>query len=183
MCYSTGKVKTPGPLYSGFVINDCGKKKLPNCYYDSATADCSDTAAAMPLTSLQMATRSSFSDWKFDSIWVIDEGRTYPYLKWQNEPSEHNIIPGVSALRNVSSGMIMRPSDDGVRFQGNSVITCNGFCKIRLFSSNGSLVSTFTSEKPSVYEPFKNGNVNKGIYIATVFRPGKQAFSRVLINR
>ena len=44
--------------------------------------DCDDTAG---LTTKQMQTKESYTDWDFENVWAIDPDKNdgYPYLRWQ----------------------------------------------------------------------------------------------------
>lgn len=37
----------------------------------------------LPLTDGQMRQQTSFSEWDFDVVWRIDEGKDYPRLRWE----------------------------------------------------------------------------------------------------
>ncbi len=45
------------------------------------------------LSAIEMTNKKSFKDWDFEEIWTIGyEGKdTYPYLRWQEKPEDHNI--------------------------------------------------------------------------------------------
>jgi hypothetical protein len=37
----------------------------------------------IPKTTAEMMQQATFEGWDFDNIWTIDEGRSYPSLRWQ----------------------------------------------------------------------------------------------------
>ena len=42
-----------------------------------------DTGKGIPKTTVEMMQQFSFETCDFTSIWKIDEGNSYPYLRWQ----------------------------------------------------------------------------------------------------
>jgi len=88
-CYSTGKIEygTGGTVtsiggFSGYV-ND----PATNCFWDTESSGMSESAAGTGKTTAEMKTKSTFTNWDFDTIWGICEApsyvATYPWLQWE----------------------------------------------------------------------------------------------------
>ncbi len=52
-------------------------------YYDKETTGQEDTGKGIPKTTVEMMQKATFEEWDFTDIWVIDEGNSYPYMRWQ----------------------------------------------------------------------------------------------------
>jgi len=52
-------------------------------YYDKETSGQDDTGKGIPKTTAEMMQQSTFETWDFTNIWRINEGNSYPYLRWQ----------------------------------------------------------------------------------------------------
>ena len=62
-----------------------------NCYYVPETTGLSTTSAYSTAKNYQnMFTQSEFSSWDFNTIWVIEEGSTMPYLRNIPKPNKIN---------------------------------------------------------------------------------------------
>jgi hypothetical protein len=42
----------------------------------------SDTGKGMPKATKEMMQRETFEGWDFENVWTIEEGETYPQLRW-----------------------------------------------------------------------------------------------------
>lgn len=85
--YSTGEVK--GNSYIGGLIgyNNSGAV-INSSYWNTQTSNLSISAGGIGKTTAQMKTKSTFVGWDFTNIWAIDEGKSYPYLR-TNEQVPH----------------------------------------------------------------------------------------------
>jgi len=104
-CYATGSVSASGNYaYAGGLVgyNDGGT--LTSCYWDVDTTGQSvgvghvyggGTAGGTGLTTAQMKQQASFAGWDFTSVWTIQEGQTYPYLRWQDNTASEVTVPNV----------------------------------------------------------------------------------------
>lgn len=183
MCYSTGKVSCPGSSISGFMYfrpRDINMR-VYNSYYDSVTTECADTNGAKPLSTEQMTIKSSFVGWDFDTIWAIDEGTTYPYLRWQSEPGEYNLIPG--ATNNRKDLVKLSRYEKAIVFRGNEIILPYGNCTVRLFSISGTLISSFTAAKPGAYDFFRGKRLSNGAYLVLISGPGRESLRKVMVKK
>lgn len=85
-CYSVGLVTAPdsSQYYGGMLGHYNSTYDIVSSYYDEETAGMTDTDKGTPKTTAEMKQPETFVGWDFDDIWDIDEGESYPYLKWQN---------------------------------------------------------------------------------------------------
>lgn len=51
---------------------------VTNSHYDSQISGQYDTGKGFPRTTEQMKRKSTYSGWNFDTVWKIDDGKTYP---------------------------------------------------------------------------------------------------------
>jgi len=50
-------------------------------YYDQDTTGQSDTGKGEPRPTAEMKRQGTYTGWDFDTVWSIDEGESYPYLR------------------------------------------------------------------------------------------------------
>ncbi|QSQ10562.1 Fimbrial protein [Koleobacter methoxysyntrophicus] len=77
--YSTGSV-TGGSRVGGLVGYNYGSM-VTGSYWDTETSGLATSAGGTGRTTAEMKQQSTFVDWDFDTVWQIDEGETYPYLR------------------------------------------------------------------------------------------------------
>ena len=80
--YSTGAVTSKGIETGGLVGNNT-KGTTPNSYYDKNTSGRIDSGKGVGKPTAEMKQKSTYSGWEFDTIWQIEEGVSYPTLKWE----------------------------------------------------------------------------------------------------
>jgi hypothetical protein len=85
--YSAGSVK--GGLYTGGLVG-LNQGTITSSYWDTQTSKITTSAGGVGKTTVQMKQRATFVGWDFTSIWAIDEGVSYPYLR----PYEHILVNG-----------------------------------------------------------------------------------------
>ncbi len=83
-CYSAGVVNATGS-YVGGLIGRIGSTTVSNSYFDSTTTG-RTTPTAQARTTAQLMQQATFTGWDFTSIWGINEGTSYPYLKLLTSP-------------------------------------------------------------------------------------------------
>jgi hypothetical protein len=87
-CYSAGHVTADIPIdrYPGGMVGFYnGGYNITGCYYDKDTSGMSDnTGKGTPKTTEEMKQQATYADWDFYNIWDIDEGASYPFLRWEN---------------------------------------------------------------------------------------------------
>ena len=56
---------------------------VSNSYWDTQTSGTTGSDGGVGRTTAQMMQESTFSGWSFSSVWSINEGTSYPYLRWE----------------------------------------------------------------------------------------------------
>ena len=81
-CYAVGKVNKADNKYEAGIVgyND---GVTSQCYYNKDTTGRGDTGKGNPKTTQEMVRAATFIGWDFSTIWKINEGQSYPYLRWQ----------------------------------------------------------------------------------------------------
>lgn len=89
--YSIGVVYSEGEQLGG-LIGHSEKVHNKNYWNVETSGQIKDGGSAAKKSSGEMALESTFEGWDFsdDGSWSINEGRTFPYLKWQHEAGPHN---------------------------------------------------------------------------------------------
>jgi len=93
-CYATGMV-TGVPVSSGGLVGTgSGGTTYANCFYDIQTTKQikgignlsmpQTGVTGVPTTLMQTQATYPAATWDFTNTWSICEGKTYPFLKWQN---------------------------------------------------------------------------------------------------
>jgi hypothetical protein len=90
-CYVTGIPTIIGSTHIGAVIgyNLAGANAISRCYYNKdvvgnalvSVGNGTGNANALGLTTTEMKRKNSFVGWDFNTVWNIEEGVTYPYLR------------------------------------------------------------------------------------------------------
>jgi len=84
--YSSAKFKGNMPLYSyGLFAGAVNSLTATDVYVNNETGNCSYTGVgikASMLNNSEMQKETSFNNWDFDNIWLIDEGHDFPKLSW-----------------------------------------------------------------------------------------------------
>ncbi len=87
-------------------------------YWDNQTSNQSKSAGGEGKTTSQMKQQATYKNWDFQNTWVIKEGRTYPYLRWQ--PYETDL------LLNYHFDTILKDQPLGDETPDNSLYRNNG---------------------------------------------------------
>lgn len=83
--YSTGNVS--GYTYTGGLVG-YNAGSVINSYWDVQTSGLSTSSGGTGKTTAQMKQQATFSSWDFTNTWAVDEGKSYPYLR-TNEQKPH----------------------------------------------------------------------------------------------
>jgi hypothetical protein len=83
--YSTGSVS--GYAYVGGLVG-YNAGSVINGYWDIQTSGLTTSAGGTGKTTAQMKAQATFVNWDFTNVWAIDEGKSYPYLR-TNEQIPH----------------------------------------------------------------------------------------------
>ncbi|MBU4480183.1 thrombospondin type 3 repeat-containing protein [Patescibacteria group bacterium] len=93
--YSTGKVTAGSWQVGGLLGWDCsdiGGTITTNSYWDIETSSRTTSYGGIGTTTAEMMQQSTFETWDFDNTWAIDEGASYPYLRWIIDADNDGII-------------------------------------------------------------------------------------------
>ena len=77
--YAVGKVTAYED--SGGLVGTTKDGLIVGSYYDKQTSGQNDLGKGVPRSTSEMK-KATFYDWDFNSIWTINEGRSYPTLMW-----------------------------------------------------------------------------------------------------
>lgn len=95
----------------GLIASDGGGSELGN--YWNTDSGSPDNGFGTGLTDAEMKQQLSFSTWDFSTIWSIDEGVSYPYLK--NNPP---VIP-------LEAPVLVSPADEATGFEDSVTLVWN----------------------------------------------------------
>ncbi len=89
-CYVAGLVANAeeGPYVGPLVGKNMQFALIASSYLLSPSADAAADDLGTPLTDDQMKQQASFEGWDFAQTWTICEGRSYPYLAWEQFPCD-----------------------------------------------------------------------------------------------
>jgi len=75
-------------LLTGFPVGSRGGS-IENCYFDKNTTGQNDgvgnglSTGVTDVDTADMKQKSTFTNWDFTAVWLIDEGNDYPRLLWE----------------------------------------------------------------------------------------------------
>jgi len=83
--YSTGAVT--GTLGVGGLVGQLNSTYFgeTSSYYDADTSSKTVSAFGLPKTTAEMKNRTTFVGWDFDTVWDMEDGIKYPFLRWTEE--------------------------------------------------------------------------------------------------
>ena len=81
--YSTGNVQ--GDSSVGGLAGIGNSSEVEKSYWDIEISEQEGSEGGEGKTTEEMQEESTFADWDFDNVWMIDEGASYPYLQWEVE--------------------------------------------------------------------------------------------------
>ncbi len=87
--YATGGV-VGNDHVGGLIGGGDGTQDVVGSYWNKETTMQEQSAGGEPRTTNQMISRANFTNWDFNSYWGIQDGESYPYLKWQGGAGSHN---------------------------------------------------------------------------------------------
>lgn len=116
-CYAAGMVE--GENTGGLVGDKRGT--VNNSYYNYETTGQDDTGNGEPLSTDAMKSELSFTNWDFEDIWGIVEGKTYPYLQWIMSDNEYHSV--VESYDLITSQWVNIPFELSVTFRNTGTRT------------------------------------------------------------
>jgi hypothetical protein len=96
-CYSCGYEKA----LIGF---NWANPVITNSYWDKDKGASSSPYGGTPKNTVEMMRQATFVNWDFDTVWEIDEGRSYPYFKKQRVLIGLEIVGPWGVVENFSAG-------------------------------------------------------------------------------
>jgi uncharacterized protein (TIGR02145 family) len=87
--YSSGFVSA-GAFQTGGLVGMGQVDDVSDSYWNISTSGQTYSSGGEGLFTEDMLSQASFPAWDFATVWSIVEGESYPYLKWQGTPGEHN---------------------------------------------------------------------------------------------
>lgn len=83
-CYAGGTLSGRGNVNAiGGLIGIDYQGNISDSYYDRETTGRKDDELGIPKSTRAMKRQATFENWDFAVTWGIEEGATYPYLRWQ----------------------------------------------------------------------------------------------------
>ncbi|RQD86249.1 PKD domain-containing protein, partial [Methanosalsum natronophilum] len=83
-CYAGGTLSGRGNVSAiGGLIGIDYQGNISDSYYDRETTGRKDDELGIPKSTRAMKRQATFENWDFAVTWGIEEGKTYPYLRWQ----------------------------------------------------------------------------------------------------
>jgi len=77
--YSAGVVR--GASATGGLVGTNSLGSVDVSYWDTQASGCSTSVCGAGKTTAEMRRQATFAGWDFESVWKIDEGSSYPYLR------------------------------------------------------------------------------------------------------
>ena len=124
--YSGAKVNSSTDQYVGGLTGHVEYGSIESCYYDAIASGCKPTYGNISKLTTAMKAQDTFIDWDFGSVWNIEEGSSYPYLKNMPRPLEvseglpQNDIGGGKGTVQNPYIIETRQQLDNMRFEVNS---------------------------------------------------------------
>ncbi len=84
-CFSAGAVSGLDSAWyvGGFMCGTANADRIDGSFWDTQASGCTSSEGALGKTTAQMMITNTFTDagWDFTSIWNINDGTSYPYLR------------------------------------------------------------------------------------------------------
>jgi uncharacterized protein (TIGR02145 family) len=120
-CYSTGKVTADGyQYYTGGLIG-YGSPNVQSSYWDTQTSGQLASNGGEGKTTGYMLEQELYAGWDFNETWAIQEYQTYPYLRWQSQPGDHNFVSDIQGPFAGGAGTPTNPWQISTREQLDSL--------------------------------------------------------------
>jgi hypothetical protein len=91
--YAAGYVLSETGISNGGFIAGGSDNEIVNSFWNTETSGQAESAGGEGKSTNEMVSLTTFTQWNFDTVWSINDGNTYPYLRWQVEQGEHNYPP------------------------------------------------------------------------------------------
>jgi len=162
-CYNSGAVSGPGWIGGVIGWNTGSVSLVKDCFFLQEKNGINDgltglgqgawsNTDANPETDAQMKMQTTFTNWDFSSVWMMQEGVTYPLFQWQSQ--QYGLI------FDVSTGKFYLNIDGTGNINATS-IEYTGRPANRYFSGDTLYLNNFTWTTPAAIAlTIANGNVN-----------------------
>jgi uncharacterized protein (TIGR02145 family) len=94
--YAAGRVIAPEGVAGG-IAGYAYETENVYSYWDILSSGQSSSPIGEALTTGQMLDSMSFTGWTLYPVWGIDQLVSYPYLRWESGPNDHNLPSGTEA--------------------------------------------------------------------------------------
>lgn len=115
--YSHAAGAVTGVIDAGGLVGSNFNDVITNSYYDNDIAGVEYNGLGTPKATSEMKQQATFEDWRFDSIWAIQEGIIYPYLQWEAAP----VSTTYSVIYDSNGGTGVAPMDNNSYEEGDIV--------------------------------------------------------------
>ena len=88
-CYSIGRVTSTDWYPLGGVVSETGGEiEVTGCFWDSQASGVHGSLGGMGLATRELmdATTYALNGWANDPNWIMDDGKDYPHLAWEEKP-------------------------------------------------------------------------------------------------
>lgn len=117
-CYAAGQISGAGS-YKGGITGDSSSNAITNCYFDGTVMGFT-TPTGQAKTTEQLMQQATFINWDFSSVWNIDAGSTYPFLRVLGYPKEFTAVDVTN--RSISLSWIEVPNASSYDIEINGVL-------------------------------------------------------------
>lgn len=120
--FSAGKISSDMSYVGGIVgyfYEDEGTISIENCYFDSSIAPTNGYGTGV--SSEELKKQATFENWDFDSVWTIDEGKSYPTLRPGTSQKDMIFCKGLSKAAVSIKGTLSDDDLKAIQDNGNEV--------------------------------------------------------------
>ncbi len=197
-CYSVGSVTYPGSTnptdkgFIGYVVT--GEEHLTTGnYWDTETSGQNSTGGtegeyAHGKTTSQMKQQATYSEWDFITVWNINEGVTYPFLRI-SPVSNHDIVTPAIHYNLILHSVYPNPLNSGKAAIFNVEVKNFYNADLQIFNIKGQLIINFSGLNHGNHsliwdgKNFNNVECPSGIYFYKLRSENETHTKKLLIIR
>ena len=159
--YAKGNVTgDPGsPDVGGLVASTYPGDIVTNSYWDTQTSGQSTSSGGTGKTTAEMMQQATYETWDFVDIWAINEGVSYPCLKWQITPEA-----AIASTNKIKAAITLLP-DSALKNANNKKAVLNKL--------NDAIASIDAGYYTDALDLLKNGILGRTDGCATMGTPDK----------
>jgi len=163
MVYAIGTVN---PAYTTVHSETAGQTRS---HFLEQSSYCNSIPLGLRHSFAEMGKKATYEGWNFDSVWSLDEDKTFPYLKWQQQPDSINFLPGITEKRkSILEHDVSEMEVGEVTILGDNCVLPRGRFTITLFALNGKTLSQRMVDGPTVVPIVKSLPYSKRIIVVSV---------------